>query len=295
VKMSISLDVSRLQELFIEERRYLKSVSPRTLVWYRSSFKAFGSDLDTVTAESDLKPRAREGVIRMLDAGVLPVSVNSYCRCLNAFFRWLHVEGHIVEPLKLSKLPQEKKTVPVLTQDEARRLIAANPHQVGQRRAHIVALLILDTGLRINEALNVQKDDVDFDNLLISVRMGKGRKQRIVPFSLQLRKFLFKFVSSRSHPNSPYVFTTNVGTVVSQRNASRDLKKLGRNVGIPRVRFHLLRHHFATTYLRTGGSVALLRKILGHSSILTTQIYEHCQTEDLTAVHHSHSALATTR
>jgi integrase/recombinase XerD len=59
------------------------------------------------------------------------------------------------------------------------------------------------------------------------------------------------------------------------------LKRLGKKIAAPHIRFHLLRHTFATEYIRTGGSIAMLPKILGHSSISTTMIYEHLQTDDL--------------
>jgi integrase/recombinase XerD len=95
-----------------------------------------------------------------------------------------------------------------------------------------------------------------------------------------------------SHQRSDFVFSTSHGTRQTYRNAVRTLKAVGGKIGAPTIRFHLLRHTFATAYIRSGGNVALLRKILGHSSISTTMIYEHLQTEDLKSVHHQHSLLA---
>ena len=284
-----------LQKAFVDERRYLKNVTAKTLIWYRSSFRAFSKHLDSITAEGQIKAGVKAGIIHLLEErGITPVSVNVYLRCLNAFFKWLHEEDHVTQLIRIPKLKVEKKVLTILTDEEIRTLIGYRPAGCNQQRAWALVILILDTGLRADEALNLRKVDVDFDNLLITVKKGKGQKQRIVPCSFPLRKMIYKFIKSHSHEQSPYIFTTRNGTVVSQRNALRDMKGIGSAVGIPGLRFHLLRHAFATNYLKTGGSIALLRKVMGHSQISTTCIYEHLATEDLSKAHHQHSALVTT-
>jgi len=293
--MTRCLDLPDLQQKFIAERRYLKNVSPATLEWYGTSFTAFRPVMADATHEGALKPALREGVMRLMTNGVAPVSVNTYLRCWNAFLRWMHTEGHVATLLKIPKLPEEKKTVPMLTPEEARRLIAFTPGGLNERRVYTIAMLIMDTGLRIDECLNLHKPDIDLDNLLIMVRKGKGRKQRIIPFSIPMRKLVFKHLTGSGQHQGPVVFSTKNGTPILQRNALRDLKQVGIKVGILRLRFHLLRHHFATNYIRSGGSVALLRKVLGHSSLTTTMLYEHCQVEDLRQIHHHHSSFVNNR
>lgn len=290
------MNLTSLKAEFVRERRYLKNVTTKTLIWYESSFRAFQPELESVEFEEQLKPAIKLGIVRLLDERkISPVSVNVHLRFINAFFRWLKDEGHARQAIRVSLLKTEKKVLTILTDGQIRAIVQYHPMGRNDRRAHVLALLILDTGLRANEALNVQKTDIDFDNLLITVRKGKGQKQRIVPFSLQLRKVLFKYTAAHSHPQSTFVFTTRTGTVVSQRNALRDLKRVGEKIGVSGLRWHLLRHQFATNYLRSGGSVALLKKALGHASITTTMVYEHLATDDLSRVHHHHSVLATIR
>jgi integrase/recombinase XerD len=131
--------------------------------------------------------------------------------------------------------------------------------------------------------------------MLIKVEKGKGDKQRVIPFSFALRKTLYRHIKTQSQLPSDFVFSTRSGAPQTYRNALRQLVKMGREIGIRVIRFHQLRHQFATNYLRTGGSVAMLRKILGHQDISSTLIYEHLQTDDLKNVHHRHSLLATLR
>jgi integrase/recombinase XerD len=148
----------------------------------------------------------------------------------------------------------------------------------------MVASLLLDTGLRISEALGLRKQDIDFDNLVLKV-YGKGSKERLVPMSLELRKMLFRW---NQKPSCDLVFATRTATKMTVRNFQRDFKELGKRLKFTWVRMspHTCRHTFACEYLRRGGNLEFLRRILGHSSILTTQKYlRSLGVEDLQAAH----------
>jgi len=282
-----------LFETFVQERRYLQNVSSKTLDWYTCSRRAFQPYLAAVHSEADLPVQVRKAVMDMAASGKLAAtSINDYARCMNAFLRWLRTEKHVTTDVRIPKLKTPKKVLDVLSDEQVSRLIAYSPTKRIERRIHAMALLILDTGMRVDEVLNLRKQDVDLDNLLIKVDKGKGDKQRIVPCSLALRRSLYRYMKTYSHAHSDFVFSTTHGTRQTYRNATRALKSIGKKIDAPQIRFHLLRHTFATAYIRSGGNVVLLRKVLGHSSISTTMIYEHLQTEDLKSVHHQHSILA---
>jgi site-specific recombinase XerD len=114
---------------------------------------------------------------------------------------------------------------------------------------------MLDTGLRIPEVLGLTTGDVDFDNMTLRVR-GKGGKHRLVPFSHELRKVLFRHTRSKTH----LVFGTKNETLVTVVNIGRDIRVLGRRLGITGVRFspHTMRHTFAVSFLKNGGEVSVL-------------------------------------
>ena len=115
---------------------------------------------------------------------------------------------------------------------------------------------MLDCGLRIEEALELTRDKIDMDNLLIKVR-GKGEKHRIVPVSLELRRVLHRWLGRHRHA---WVFPTMQGRRLHQRNTLRDLKLIGRRLKVTgvRVSFHTFRHTFAVSYLRAGGNLFYL-------------------------------------
>ena len=161
-------------------------------------------------------------------------------------------------------------------------------------RACIVAVTILDPGLRISEALGIRKEDVDFDNLVIRVK-GKGSKHRLVPISNELRKRLFNYFKRVGINNqSDLAFGTKYGTQITARNFLRDFRRLCSQLSIVDVRTspHTLRHTFAVSYLRAGGNLFYLSRILGHTSTKTTERYlQSFGIEDLQAVHNKLSLL----
>ena len=292
-------------ERFTTERRYLKGVSPATENWYKFSLKAFMPVLSVpYQSTMDLKTAiaARIGALMNEGRGNKPVSINTYLRCLKAFLNWCHQEGFIEQPIKLSWLKEEEKILQTLSSEEIKRLICYSPRRTGkvnrfggptEARTYTIACLLLDTGLRISEALALTTDDADFDNLVLKVR-GKGGKQRLVPFSLEMRKRLWRY-RAKVDSQSPRLFCTRNGTQLSQRDMERDLKKLGRRVGITGVRMspHTFRHTFAINYLRAGGNVFYLQRILGHSTLeMTSRYVRSLGIEDLQAVHDRLSPLS---
>jgi len=173
-----------------------------------------------------------------------------------------------------------------------RLLLRFKPKKFDHWRVHTIAATALDTGCRIDELLSANAQDFDFDNLLLLVT-GKGRKQRKVPFSIELRKILLRFqqVKGKAGIRSDLMFPARDGGKWEYRNARRSYYCLLKTLGLPQSGFHLLRHTFATQYLKNGGDVVRLSIILEHSEISTTMKYLHLLTEDLQRPHQSLSIL----
>jgi integrase/recombinase XerD len=270
-------------EDFIRDRQYLKGVSPATVLWYRDSFRAFQGALDSKTS---IVQRIEE----LMRRGVKPVSINTYLRAVNAYFRWRHIE-HAANLLRIPRLKEEQKVLATLSSEQVQRIIHFKPKGTNLSRAHLLALLLLDTGLRFAEALNLRWEAIDLENLLVKV-VGKGGKHRVVPISFEGRKALFKW---KQQSKFDHVFATRNGTLPRQRNVGRDFALLGQRAGIQGVRFspHTFRHTFAVSYLRAGGNVLYLQRILGHSTLEMTNRYTRSLgTEDLQAVHDRLSLLS---
>lgn len=204
---------------------------------------------------------------------------------MNAYLRW---SG---SPLRVPKLKEPQLVLPTFTSEQVKRIISFKPKGYYQKRLHLLALILFDTGVRISEALDLRVEDCDLDNLLLIVTQGKGGKARKLPFSLELRKALFRY--TREMPPHALLLTTRQGCRLNKDIVRRDMKLLCKRLGFgPPVRtLHAFRHTFAVNYLRKGGSVFHLQKMLGHSSLEMTRRYANLMTEDLQAVHQKLSLL----
>src|SRR5437660_1749709 len=143
-------------ELFIKERRYLQNVSERTIQWYEESFKWLGRYELT---EQGLK----DFVLGMREKGLKPISCNSRIRVANAYFKWASLPLHI-KPLK-----EEQRVLPTLTSEQISKLICFKSKTFYQLRLHTLLLTLIDTGLRIDEILELKRESCNFDDLLVTV------------------------------------------------------------------------------------------------------------------------------
>jgi integrase/recombinase XerD len=271
---------------FVRERRYAHGVSARTEGWYQQSYAAFQNELDATEPRTITKDLFAPPIERMLQRGVSPITINTYARAINAWLRWMHEEGRSDSLVRIPRLKEPETVLQVFSSDDMARLIAYRPTCRTYRRVYVLALVIVDTGMRLDEVLNLRTTDLDFEDLLITIRKGKGGKQRVIPFSTTLRRVLFKYVEAGSRG---LVFCTRDGGPLEQNNIRRDFTRLCKRIGIGgngvKGGFHVLRHGFATEYLRRGGDVIRLGRILGHSTLEVTRRYVHLQTADLSAVH----------
>ncbi len=244
---------------FMQERRYLLSVSPKTLAYYRWAFASW-------TKYSGGIPKMWLKTLR--ERGVAATSCNTYICALNTYWKWAG------EPTHLDYLKEEEKLVHTFKPDHFKAIVEFKPQKFWEKRCHTLACVLFDCGIRISEGLGIRAGDCDFDNLVINV-LGKGNKHRLVPMSTELRKVLWRYSAGGGFRREQLLFGTHIETRLTQRNFLRDFKKLAVRLGITGVRVspHTCRHFFACTYLRNGGDLFTLLRILGHSSISTTQIY----------------------
>lgn len=267
---------------FLRERQYIHNVSPRTLEWYDYSLGWLRSEQPTA---DDLK----DVVIRMRERGMKETGCNSVIRAINAYLRWAGL------PSKIAQLKEPSLVLPTFTADQVSRIIKwkPRPKNLCQRRLHLLLLFLLDTGARISEALALRVCDFDLDNMLVTIN-GKGRKQRVIPFSFELRKALFRFVKDFGRKLHLRLFASRNETALQPRNMLRAVKALCKRLGFtaPRRTLHACRHTFAVNYIRRGGSVFHLQKCLGHSTLEMTRRYANLMTEDLQAVHERVSLLS---
>jgi integrase/recombinase XerC/integrase/recombinase XerD len=203
-------------------------------------------------------------------------SIRNYTVDIKTFFHYLHQEG-LAEDLfnNVKVIKPEKKVIVPLSAKEVEKIDSCynTRSRIGCRNYCMIHLM-LDAGLRLNEVCILRLQDMNFDNKYIQVH-GKGSKERIVPMSRNLRKYLYEYVSLHRTVTSDYLFTDTAGNIISGNSVNSVFARLRKKCGVQRLRPHLLRHTFATCFIMGGGSVEMLRILMGHESINTTQLYMH--------------------
>jgi len=139
----------------------------------------------------------------MREEGLKETGVNTVLHCINAYLHWAGGperkcgEGRTHRLIR--QLREPHIVLPTFTDLQVKRLVAWKPQGPYQRRLHLVILLLLDTGCRISAGLSMHVSNVNFEDLLVTLD-GKGRKQRVVPFSFELRKALFRYMGEQGRP-----------------------------------------------------------------------------------------------
>jgi integrase/recombinase XerD len=152
--------------------------------------------LESVFAGGEVTPAGvKTFVIKAGERRVSPGAINTFARSVNSFLTWLRREGRTAEHLKIPKVKQPKRIIPTYTPEQADRILSHKPANLTEHRVLTILAVMVDSGIRINEALTLTRDRVDLDNLIIRVS-GKGQKDRVVPFSIECRKLLYRWVQS---------------------------------------------------------------------------------------------------
>lgn len=176
------------------------------------------------------------------------------------------------------KRPKREKKIPaVLTKDEMKRLINA----LSTKKSKLMISLIYACGFRVSEIINLEINDLNFEEMIGHVRQAKGRKDRIFNLPKFLLKDLKKQIKKQEESNQEYLFTGPKGKL-TDRNIQKIVRKAAQKAGInKKVHPHTLRHSFATHLLENGIDIRKIQELLGHADLSTTQIYTHISTEEL--------------
>lgn len=171
----------------------------------------------------------------------------------------------------------------VLTSKEADRFLETfNTRYAIPHRDLCLCRLMLEAGLRVGEVVAVRPEHLDMTTCRLTVREGKGAKDRVLWITDDLRDLVSSWTNRR--PDSAWLFPTRHGTQVATRQVRAMVSRRAEKAEIQeaaRVSPHTLRHTFATRLYRRTKDLRLVQKALGHASITTTQIYTHLVDEDL--------------
>ena len=255
----------------LEERCRLRGYSHRTLKAYAHVIRHFLRFIDQTSLNLDVGSIKRYLLTRDL-------SVNS-SRLHYAALRFFFAEI-LHRPFSLTEVPnkkKEKRLPSVLSQAQIRHLIESTSNT----KHRLIIKMLYASGLRLEELVSLKRNDIDFLQGIITVRKGKGKKDRITIIAKALELDILQYYSKSSF-SSPYFLEGRKGKY-SKKAVQLVLQNAGNAIGL-HVTPHMLRHSFATHLLESGVDIAHIQRLLGHADITTTNIYLHLSKKDLSKV-----------
>ncbi|MDZ7636729.1 MAG: tyrosine recombinase XerC [Bryobacterales bacterium] len=274
-----------------------ENASPQTLRAYRSDlhqFVAYLSPKDAVCPpprEIDLLV-LREWVAHLFHQGLKSVTLRRKIAAVRRMWKFMAREAIVeVDVARLLVIPKAPKTLPRVPSAEQTntlldRIAGGELAQPDLARDVAIFELLYGCGLRVSELVGLDRDDIDFTDRVMRVR-GKGRKERMVPFTERLGNVLEQWLEKREVPiGERAVFVSKRGKRMTDR-AIRHLVKLYSIAltGDPTVHPHTFRHAYATHLLRDGANLREIQELLGHAQLSTTQKYTQVSLADLMAVY----------
>lgn len=283
-------------DLFLDYLKLERNYSPATVKHYRDDlkeFERFFQELDLQlsweTIDSDIVRRWMEA---MMDRGNVASSVNRRLSALRSFYRYA-LRRNLVEkdPVHGIQGPKRKRPLPqFLKEAEMDRLLDENMWTDCYKDvlARTIIVTFYETGIRISELIGLNDKDVDYINCEIKVT-GKRDKQRIIPFGDELSETLISYQHRRNAEmkcESEAFFRTEKGERVADAQVRQIVKTNLSKVSTLKKRSpHVLRHTFATAMLNHEAGLESVKKLLGHESLSTTEIYTHTTFEQLKKVY----------
>jgi integrase/recombinase XerC len=249
--------------------------SPRTVVNYHDTMTLFTTWLvdagrptapEAVTAET-----LRRWLAELVDTRSASTARTRWTGMRN-FWAWAHAEGEIpTNPMADVKPPAVPEVlVQMLTAEQLRDLLAScdGPRMVDRRDLALI-LLYADTGARLSEIVGAELDDLDLRGRSLRI-MGKGRRPRVVPFGARTARALDRYLRIRArqpYAASPWLWLSGKdGRSISPNAVAQMLRRRGREIGVPGLHAHMLRHGFADAWLKSGGNEGDLMELAGWRS-----------------------------
>jgi site-specific recombinase XerD len=272
-------DLSANIEAFLRACR-AKQLSPATVEWYEWLLTEYRNYVEPAGLRWD-DPDTLDIFFgeHLAQQGLSAHTVHAYYRALRRFFNWLEKRqrlsggnpAQMVEPPRLSH-PYPRN----IEADEVEKLLAAVSGSTWMdRRDRAIILFLWDTGVRAEELCNLEMRDLDLTYRTALIRNGKGRKDRIVPFGFRAKEALESWLEVRSgRARCNRVFVNRSGKPFTRRGLQSMLRRRQKEAGISGpCNPHAFRHGFAVAYLDNGGSIHNLQRLMGHTTLRSTEVY----------------------
>lgn len=258
-----------------------KGLSKNTVKAYETDIKGFIKWINKNNKQSLLNIKessVNQYISYLFSLKLKSSSVNRKISSLKSFYLFL-LKKKLIRHSPFSEVisPKQEKYLPAsMSESEVEKLLNSPDasKEIEQRDKAMIEMLYA-TGMRISELVNLKITDIDMNRSVIKV-MGKGSKERLIPFGESASEALFNYLKIRKDSSSKEVFISNRGRKITRVAFWQRIKVylLRENLKIS-ISPHTLRHAFATHLLNRGADLRSVQLLLGHSDLSTTQIYTH--------------------
>ena len=276
---------------FIGFLRVEKNYSQHTLRAYADDIRSFqdfvaGVDesLSFVDADADM---LRAWIASLIDKGAAPASVSRKMSALRSFYDYLRAEGVVdYNPATSLKGPKLRKRLPVFVKEgEMDSLLddVAFGDGYDACRDRMIIMCFYSTGMRLSELVGLDLCDVDLERSVIKV-FGKRSRERIIPYGKEMASELKAYLEQRSgmQTDSKTLFLSGNGGRISHSYVYRMVReRLAQVTSVGKKSPHVLRHSFATAMLNNDAELGVVKELLGHRRLATTEVYTHLTFEEL--------------
>lgn len=282
---------------FVKYLQYEKRFSAHTVVAYNhdlDQFVTFLQETYRLTSVSEVRhSHIRSWVIDLLQQGLTPRSLRRKLSTLKTYFRFLLKQGDLTQnPMLKVTIPKVGKRLPIYLQaSEMNQLFDQInwENDFSDQRNRLLLSLLYHTGMRRSEVIGLKLQDVDLNTRVLKV-LGKGNKERLLPFGVELAQLLRSYLELRkaTFPNHPsnHLLLTDKGAPLYPKMVYNIVNRYLSMVSTIEQRSpHVLRHTFATHLSDNGADLNAIKELLGHANLAATQIYTHNSIEKLKQVY----------
>lgn len=286
---TLSRNLQRPLERFYEYLRSEKGLSLHTQRNYKQQLETMALQLMTLGLKEWSQVDAswvRQLASKGMREGMKASSIATRLSSLRSFFDFLILRGEMsANPAKGVSAPRKKRPLPKnLDVDEVNQLLEVNDDDPLSIRDRAMMELLYGAGLRLAEMVSIDVRDISLSSGEIRV-VGKGDKERKVPFAGQAKEWVAKWMKVRSNlaqPSEKALFVSKLGVRISHRNVQKRMAEWGQKQAVSsHISPHKLRHSFATHMLESSNNLRAVQELLGHENISTTQIYTHLDFQHL--------------
>ena len=271
-----------------------KGLSKNTVDAYQNDLNDFLSWLNKINIQDYKKvteTEINEYVAHLFKNGLKSSSVNRKISTLKSFYLFLIKKKLIsLSPLSEVITPKKEQYLPSsMSEDEVEQLLQSPNIELDiEIRDKAMIEMLYATGMRISELINLKMIDIDIERSVLKV-LGKGSKERLVPFGEKASDSLSYYLKKRKKSSAKEVFLSNRGKKMTRTGFWQRIKIYLSREGLKdTISPHTLRHAFATHLLNRGADLRSVQLLLGHSDLSTTQIYTHIAKQRLGEVLKKH-------